>query len=269
MWASDTRSTLTLFLIQEVTLMLWHGHEPGGRSLHLKPLLITALVQCQQNGRNRIKLPLIRRGSVDIVNLVATPDKKPKLPSFVVLRTSSGSVKLDGNKLCAFINELNSVIVGFCFDNSQWWCICSHYAKKLDDTSGVLFTKWEKCQKFLTSQTGIYKSDPDFSQPSAHNYGLNKTWWMWNDWVWMSALCTHPLNKPDSPVDSGTATPPDNLNINLLWGFTENTDIPDVQTQSDEPVEAQPAMLIKNLWRSGRRRANFSKPETAVTASSN
>lgn len=195
MWASDTRSTLTLFLIQEVTLMLWHGHEPGGRSLHLKPLRITALVQCQQNGRNRIKLPLIRRGSVDIVNLVATPDKKPKLPSFVVLHTSSGSVKLDGN-------------------------------------------------------------------------GLNKTWWMWNDWVWMSALCTHPLNKPDSPVDSGTATPPDNLNINLLWGFTENTDIPDVQTQSDEPVEAQPAMLIKNLWRSGRRRAK-PETETAVTASSN
>lgn len=135
MWASDTRSTLTLFLIQEVTLLLWHGHEPGGRSLHLKPLLFTTLVQCQQNGRNRIKLPLIRRGSVDIVNLVATPDKKPKLLNWFSKTGWKQTVRLYKLAEC--------VIVGFCFDNSQWWCICSHYAKKLDDTSGVLFTKWE------------------------------------------------------------------------------------------------------------------------------
>lgn len=65
-----------MFFIQEGPLLLWHGHDPGGRILQLKPLLIVLVVQCQQNGRNRIKPPLIRGGDADIGNLGVTPERK-------------------------------------------------------------------------------------------------------------------------------------------------------------------------------------------------
>lgn len=89
----------------------------------------------------------------------------------------------------------------------------------------------------------------------------------WFNWFWMPACCTHPLKlnkKNNSPLDlreSYSSLQPayfgggGNLLIKYVIAVVPNPH-PISETQVDEPVEAQPVMLIKSCGAEGERGAH-------------
>lgn len=178
-----------------------------------------------------------------------------------MLCITSSSFKLNRNKPCALINYLHSIIGRFCFDNSLWWCNGNHFNKTLMTSLDFfsLSKKYHWCQKFLILWMGIYKWNAIFPQLSADYYGYNK---MWENGVNLLTLDVCPLHPPikQTPFSSRRQerlllpAPKYQSAMGIYWKYRH----PWHQNASWWSCWGSVSHVNKNLWSSGRRRANFS-----------